>query len=137
MPIDGLGMRMPRLGMIKLGTKVPYESGGRTGERPAALDYFLCDDPAFQAVYPGEPRVLDIEFATDELEQFADQHYRSYTQTRSLVCKGDGINARRLADASSDTSAIATPQANDTEWIPVKCSGVDCDYYEQDSSLFP
>ncbi len=128
MPIKGLSdqLRFPRLGKIHLGVKVKNPQGV---EYPKAVDYFVCEAPAFQKVYPGQPHVLDVCFPTEKVEHFASQYYRAYSQSRGLICKGDGENCQRLIDASTGDTALITAEAKKTEWASLPCPGRECPYY--------
>ena len=57
--------RLPRLGKIRLGIK---ETSSKTGnEYPKSVDYFVCPLEV-QAVYGEKPRMLDIVFPAEDIE---------------------------------------------------------------------
>jgi len=122
MAIKGLSdrVRLPRLGRIRLGIKVD----GNKSSYPKAVDYFVCP-PEVQAVYGDKPRDLPIMFPTEDPEQWASQFYRCYSQTRGLICKGDGEVAMALVDTS--TGEIAGKDAKATELREVTCNPDECD----------
>ncbi|MDP2661811.1 MAG: hypothetical protein Q8R28_13870, partial [Dehalococcoidia bacterium] len=120
-------LRIPRLGKIHLGIKAVNAAGK---EYPKAVDYFVCADPRFQAVYPGEPRELAVLFPTDKPEEFASQYYRSYSRSRGLVCKGDGVKANRMIDADTGLLDTPDPSAKNIAWVDLQCPGRECAYYQ-------
>ncbi len=125
MPIDNLSdrVRIPRLGKIRLGIKATTAKGV---EYPKAVDYFVCPDEV-KAVYGQTPRELDIMFPVEELEQFAPQFLRAYSQTQGLVCIGDGINARRKLD--TETGAMANSKTLNWTWHEMPCNSQECPEY--------
>ena len=137
MPIHGLTTqrRLPRLGKIRTGTKVVHQNGR---EYPRAVDHFVCP-PEVQEVYGPEPKALDVILPIDSEELVASAWYKAYTGSRGLVCKGDGLNANRLIDASKKeaepgtgvlTGPIAGRDAKETEWtLGIVCPGRECEYY--------
>lgn len=136
MPIAGLtdSIRIPRLGKIHLGVKKVSLKTGK--EYPVATDYFVCDAPPFQAVYPGEPKTLEVRFPLEDPNLFASQWYKAYSRTRGLICRGDGRLADRLVfkDAmqhSDNAPAEYDPTGKrETTWINVDCRGKDCPIYQ-------
>ena len=149
MPIVGLTDRppmMPRLGKIHLGKMVKHENGN---EYPRATPHFVFEtDHAEElrrqraqqlvAIYGEAPTELPIVLPADSEDIVADTNYKAYGATRSLVCKGDGITARRLVDPSdlvSDNDGrpyapIAGPNAQNTQWVSgLRCPGEECEYY--------
>ena len=131
--------RLPRLGRIRIGEKV--ESKTKPGVfYPHAVEYFVLP-PEVAKVYKEEkPKSLDIMFPVDDEGTFASQFYRAYSQTRGLVCKGDGETASRLIDVATKTGEtetgvvtgeIAKHTAKEVEWIEgIICPGHDCPYYK-------
>ncbi len=125
MPIDNLSdrVRIPRLGKIHLGIKATTAKGV---EYPKAVDYFVCPDEV-KKVYGQTPRELDIMFPVEELEQFAPQFLRAYSQTQGLVCIGDGINARMKVD--TETGAVASGKTINWTWREIPCNPQECPEY--------
>lgn len=127
MPIKQLEdkFRFPRLGKIHLGIKDP-EKG-----YPRQTDYFVCP-PEVQAVYGPKPKVLDIMFVSDDLEQVAPQAYKAYTR-QGLVCRGDGETATRLVDLDhyqqTGEPIIASVNSKRVQMMDIPCPGPDCPYY--------
>ena len=125
-PIRGVSeiTRLTRLGKIHLGVKVESSKGQLI---PKAVDYFVCP-PEVQAVHGEKPKSLPIMFPLEDVEQFAQQWYRAYSQTRGLICKGDGEKATQLTDLK--TGAIAEKDAGRTVMKDVSCPGEDCQLYQ-------
>jgi hypothetical protein len=126
MPIKGLEdrKRLPRLGKIHVGIKVKGRGGG--SERPMATDYFVCPAEVVK-VYGEKPRELHIMFPLEDESIWASQFYKLYSQSRGLMCKGDGEVAMRLVDIK--TGALASRESMETEMREVDCSGRECPYY--------
>lgn len=89
-PIKGISevVRLPRLGKIRLGIK--SEDDGCS--YPSPTDYFVCPEEV-QKVFGEKPKELRIMFSTEDSEQWASQYYRCYSETGSLLCRGDGETA--------------------------------------------
>lgn len=88
--------RLPRLGKLHLGIKKTSQGGK---QYPSAVDYFVCtaDDStpqsavdAFKKVYGDNPKEVKIMFPSNDEEQFFQQWYKRYGQSKGLLCKGDG-----------------------------------------------
>lgn len=153
MPIKGLSEqnRLPRLGKIRLGIKVNSKcpkcdwEGFSEGEaphcplcaakvtfktaRPKATSYFVCP-PEVKAVYGDEPTELDIMFPLNDLESFASQWLRAYSQTQGLVCIGDGQTCERKVDIK--TGAMAnhdTPEGGWEKKKDIPCNPKACPEY--------
>ncbi len=127
MPITGLSerRRIPRLGKIRTGIKAKNEKGV---EYPKAVDYFVCDDPRFRAIYGDKPQHLTVCFPGEDPEQFASQYYRAYSRSRGLICKGDGETCNRLVDLK--TGGIAEAKSEHVEWKDMTCAGRNCPEYQ-------
>ena len=129
MPIEGLSDRtlLPRIGKIHLGIK------HATKGYPIATDYFVfpADHPQYQDLvdtFGEKPNVLQIVFPVADEEQVASQYYRQYSQSRGLVCKGDGLQCNMVVDAK--TGKKATAETKETEWAEHPCGGRACPDYE-------
>lgn len=130
MPIKGLTeqRRLPRLGKIHLGVKAKTKTGVMY---PQATDYFVCP-PEVQTVYGEKPYKLDIIIPVEDEEMWASQYYRRYSQTRGLVCKGDGITCRRMLD--TETGDTANRDTKAVKWAEgMTCEGRDCLDYKRKS----
>jgi hypothetical protein len=114
MPIKDLSDRgrVPRLGKIRLGIKVP----GEKSEFPKAVDYFVCPEEV-RAVYGEKPKKLKIAFHSDSLEEIFPQYYKRYGSGTGLVCKGDGEIAMTLVPDRK--------QMQETQ-----CPGRECEHYK-------
>lgn len=128
MPIDNLSNRVkiPRLGKIHLGVKTTTNKQGGAKDYPKAVDYFVCPDEV-KAIYGEKPRELDIMLPVEDLNQFAPQFLRSYTQSQGLVCIGDGVNAHRKVD--TDTGAMASSKTLNWTWRDMPCNPQECPEY--------
>jgi len=122
MPIKGLSdaRRIPRLGKIHLGLR--NEKG-----YPMKVDYFICP-PEVQAIFGEKPKELRILIPVEDEERWASQYYRCYSQTRGLICKGDGILAVRMVDIK--TGDLAGKDTKETKMQEITCEGRDCPDYK-------
>lgn len=130
-PIKGLSeaRRLPRLGKIHLGIKKTKLVEGREVEYPSAVDYFVCPTEV-QAVFGEKPKELRVMIPVEDEERWASQYYRCYSQTRGLVCRGDGETCSRMID--TDTGALANRNSKNTDWREdLPCEGRDCPEYEK------
>lgn len=128
MPIKGLSeqRRLSRLGKIHLGVKKKSPRTG--GEYPTATDHFVCP-PEVQKVYGEKPIALNVLIPVEDEEVWASQYYRQYSQSRGLICKGDGETCRRMLDtATGDIAGRDTKEVTWREGIP--CPGRDCPDYK-------
>ena len=114
MPIKDLKgkARIPRLGKIRLGIKVP----GSKSDYPKAVDYFVLPEE-IKAVYGEKPKKLNIAFHSDDIEEVFPQYYKRYGKSTGLVCKGDGEIANCM-------------NAEIKEFEEIECLGTECDYYK-------
>jgi len=124
MPIKGLSdqVRLPRLGKIRLGVKVARAQSFY----PQPVDYFVCPDPV-KKVHGDRPRELPILFPNEDDSCWAIQFYRCYSQTRGLICKGDGERASALVD--EQTGSLATRRSRQFSLRKVDCNPAACSYY--------
>jgi hypothetical protein len=127
MTIEGLSeiVRIPRLGKIHLGVKVPSEK--TSSQYPKATDYFVCPDEV-KKVYGEKPTELEIMFPVEDPEVFAQQWLRAYSMTQGLVCIGNGVEARRKVDTA--TGAMADHTTKQWEWKQITCDPQECPDYE-------
>ncbi len=128
MPIKGLSeqRRMPRLGKIRTGVKVPNKSG--QGEHPEAVDYFVLP-PEIAGQFGEKPKSLPVMFPVEDEAKFASQYYKCYSSFRGLVCKGDGEKCDRLVDVK--TGDFAHRDTTETTRRELPCTGRDCPMYQQ------
>ncbi len=126
MPIKGLSerTRIPRLGKIHLGEKVTNAKGV---EYPKATEYFVCPLEV-QKVCGEKPKALPIMFPIDDSDIIASQFYRCYSQSRGLVCKGDGETCSRLVNEGTGEMVDARTEnvvwKDDLECTPDTCDKV-------------
>lgn len=84
--------RYVRIGKFKIGLKETVVRGGRSFEKPVALDYFRIVEGAepIQILYGERPQQVPV-YLPDNLSQATwDAFYKRYARS-GLVCKGDGI----------------------------------------------
>ena len=81
-------VRIPQLGKIRLGTR--EEDDGSIYFTPA--DHFICPG-GVKKVFGEKPKELRIMFPTENSEQWARQYLRCYSESGSLICRGDGETA--------------------------------------------
>ncbi len=126
MPIKGLteSRRLPRLGKIHLGIKKTNSNGK---EYPSATDFFVLPEE-LRELFGNKPTELPILFPVEDEEQFTSQFFRSYSMSRGLVCKGDGVTSSRMVDTL--TGAMANRDTKEIAWqTELKCEGKECPYY--------
>jgi len=153
MPIKGLSEKtiLPRLGKIHLGIKVNAKCSKCAWEGladqdedepicplcstrlalkkrayPRATKHFVVPDEIKRYV-GDEPTELDIMFPLNNLEDFAPQWLRAYSQTQGLVCIGDGETCRRKVDVK--TGAMADHNTPEGAWVwkeGLDCNQQDC-----------
>jgi hypothetical protein len=125
MPIHGLTekRRLPRLGRIRTGIR---ETNSKGVEFPKGVDYFVCP-PEVQAAHGEKPKLLRILFPVENDAVFASQFYRAYSNSRGLICKGDGETAYRLCDIQNDN--FPTLDTKETAMKEVVCDGTACEFY--------
>lgn len=107
--IPGFGdkVRLPRLGVIRLGEK---RKGSGGGEYPAALDYFnLKDAPEVEKVYGKTPKELDIMFPVEKDDEFFEQALKAYRKSGLFCASHDGETATRVRLGLSDGKFTKTP----------------------------
>lgn len=127
-PIKGLSerRRMTRLGKIRLGIKVPNNSGN--GDHPKATDYFVVPEEV-AALYGETPTELPIMIPIEDDEFWCSQYYRRYSKTRGLVCKGDGVTCNRMVDTK--TGDVAGRTTTEVYWKnEMPCAGRECPDYQ-------
>lgn len=128
MPINGLSeeVRMPRLGKIHLGYK--NERG-----LPVKTDYFVfpkdhSDYKKLVEIFGEKPKELRILIPVEDAELWATQYYKAYSQTRGLLCKGNGETATRMVDIKTGDLPV-----KETETVTMKeiaCEGKECPEYK-------
>ena len=95
MAIEGISevLRLPRLGVIRLGEKARSQSGA---EYPKKLDYFnLKDAPGVKDVFGEKPKTIEIMLPHENIDVFFPQWRKAYGKSTGLFCKGDGKTASR------------------------------------------
>jgi len=127
MPIKGVTevVRLPRLGKIRLGIKLENPEGTIY---PSPTDYFVCPEEV-RKIFGERPRELRVMFPTDEESQWASQYLRCYSESGSLICRGDGVTT--VARVAISTGAIATEESEVTELREITCNPANCAYYQK------
>lgn len=127
-------MRLPRLGVIRLGEKRTSSSGK---EYPAKLDYFnLVDAPAVAKVFGDKPRRLfPAMLLSDEEEKYFPTARCAYTKT-ALFCRcSDGQTATRSynpKDKQGQAYLESIGQVcREREMFTIPCEGTACWYFER------
>lgn len=105
--------RMPRLGKIRLGIRVPTKKGDN--EYPKEVEYFVvpeevtealeaqkakaleAGDERYRDLDPAKPTWLPIFFTSDDRERVFPQRLQYY-RASGLFCQGDGVTAMRVAN---------------------------------------
>lgn len=132
MPIRGLSeaLRLPRLGKIHLGIKKTTASGK---EYPQKTDYFVFAPEQLDAIErvcgTKQPKSLEILIPVEEASIWASQFYRAYSQTRGLVCRGDGDVAECSIDIKTGDLAWKGIDIQ-VERKTVPCEGRECPHYK-------
>jgi hypothetical protein len=113
-PIKGISevIRLPRLGKIRLGIKkevegIPY---------PEPTDHFVCPEEVKKA-FGEKPRQLRIMFPSNDPSQWASQYLRCYSESRRLVCRGNGKTALAGIDSGANDTGLKEKQCN-----PLNCA---------------
>ena len=134
MPINGLTetRRIPRLGKIHLGFRDPVKG------YPVRTKYFVFpkDHPQYKELvnlYGPEPTELPILIPVEDSEKWYSQFYRAYSQSRGLICKGDGIEATRMV--VKGTTDIPWKDEDpkrplEVEMKTMECAGRNCPMYQ-------
>lgn len=115
--------RLQRIGKIHLGVKNKNSKGTLY---PTAVDYFVVREDestskeivnAFKAVYGDQPKELNINFPSNDIEKFFPQYLKRYGKGK-LLCKGNGEIASEI-----------NPQTGEAKEI--KCLYKDCPYFQK------
>ena len=142
MPIKNLSeeTRMPRLGKIHLGIRVPVLKDGqpviRDGKpimRPEKVEYFVLDklNSGYQKIvdlFGPQPKELRILIPVEDEELWATQYYKMYDMTRGLMCRGDGENASRMIDIK--TGSLPNKDTGTVGMKDMVCAGKNCPEYK-------
>ena len=101
MPIKSLveRMRLPRLGVIRLGVK---QTNARGAEYPAEVPYFVVPEELRGLLEPNPTRI-PVLFPADEPERVLAADYIRY-QGKLLTLKCDGETFREIAPSGQETS---------------------------------
>ena len=129
MAIEGLSenVRMPRLGKIRLGRRDPQKG------YPIKSDYFVLpeDHPDYHkltALYGEHPKELRVLIPVEDINEWAPQFLKAYDLTHGLICKGDGVTAKRMVDVA--TGKFPTKETKTTTFKDMDCLGKQCPEYQ-------
>ncbi|MDD5702444.1 MAG: hypothetical protein PHU23_10395 [Dehalococcoidales bacterium] len=124
MPIKGISevIRLPRLGKIRLGIK----KDGEGTPYPEPTDHFVCPEEV-KKVFGEKPRELRIMFPTNDPAQWASQYLRCYSESRRLMCRGNG----KIAVAKVSLGIAVSSNLRDTELKEIPCNPAGCEAYQQ------
>lgn len=142
MPIKNLSeeTRMPRLGHIHLGIRVPVikdgvpkMQDGKPVMRPEKTDYFVLDklNSGYQKIvdlFGPQPKELRILIPVEDEELWATQYYKMYDMTRGLICRGDGENSSRMIDVK--TGNLPNKDTGTVGMKDMICAGKNCPEYK-------
>ena len=108
-PIKGISevIRLPRLGKIRLGLKKEVEGLSF----PEPTDYFVCPEEV-KKVFGEKPRELRIMFPTNDPSQWASQYLRCYSESRRLICRGNGKTAVARVNSGIGDTELREKQCN-------------------------
>jgi len=90
------------------------------------VDHFVCPEPV-RKVYGERPKELRILFPIEDESKWAAQFYQCYSQSRGLVCQGDGQRASALVDER--TGSVATGSSRRTTLREIDCCPQTCPHY--------
>lgn len=111
--------RLPRLGKIRLGYKVPNKGadpkkcdckgiGCFKCTHPMEVDYFVCP-PEVQKIYGDKPKELEIMVPLNDLGEIFPTAYKYYGSSKGLKCQGDGEIAYKVNETTRDFEQIKCP----------------------------
>jgi len=111
--------RLPRLGKIRLGIKVPNKDkdpakcsckgvGCSKCTHPKETEYFICP-PEVTRFYGTEPTELDVMFPIEDEEMCFPQAYKLYGSQRGIKCTGDGERALRANEKTGEMEDVECP----------------------------
>jgi hypothetical protein len=143
MAIPGMKPHFEVRAKVRIGIKKKSKEGK---EYPSAVDYFVCDDPEFQKLYPGKPKMLRIMFAapgpTDAfptgLEMWKGKMLACYTKGETSTTEGNPTVAYRrnsfkqgskVIDLLAGESVIGEPMGMGKERTPIACRFRSCPYF--------
>jgi len=148
MPINGLSedVRIPRLGKMHLGIKVPVIKDGKPvidkyGSpvmRPEKTDYFVLD-PQYSGykdvvrLFGEKPKQLRILIPVEDEDVWREQYLKMYDITHGLICKGTGGDSPGKATRRIDikTGELPTKTTETVDDIPIPCPGYECSFYKE------
>lgn len=116
--IHGLQFRPPRLGIVRLGIKVPNASG--PGDHPVEVRYFVLPDE-LKAIFGPEPtRLPGIRFPFNDPEKNLHSIYYEKRAGRLLTLRCDGVEAVHIPVEGAERTERCQKDAADP-WKPCPC----------------
>jgi hypothetical protein len=134
--------RLPRLGCIRLGVKIPVLKDGKPQMknnqpvvRPKEVDYFILDPATpddeergeylsqFSHLFGYEPKSIEIMLPVNNPEVFFPQFYKRYGSTTDLKCYGDNEIATCMEKEFAKGMEVVDVVNEKTR---VKCYGNKC-----------
>ncbi|MEE9573039.1 MAG: hypothetical protein V3W20_08330 [Candidatus Neomarinimicrobiota bacterium] len=112
---EGLG-RPPRLGKIKVGEKTE-------GGHPTSVDYFIIDSEykdLVTKVYGEKPKVINIVFPSDNIEDNLNEMYRWYGKS-GLKCTGNGETFTQFIDSVEEPKGCPCFRADENIETKPQC----------------
>jgi hypothetical protein len=110
--------RPPRLGVVRLGIKIPNASG--TGDHPAEVRYFVLPDE-LKAIFGAEPtRLSGVRFPFNEPEKNLHSIFYERRSGRLLTLRCDGVEAVHIPVEGRERTERCQKDADDP-WKPCPC----------------
>lgn len=143
--------RFPRVGIVRLGVRVPHDGG----DHPKEVPYFVVKEEVeetekggvktkvskaiadrFHEVYGDKPTALEIIFPSEDELILAPQAYCKYG-TGGIVCKGDGNICERLITETGEEKVLPCPTPEECQFALDKKNRVTCKLVTRLSFLLP
>lgn len=93
---------IPRIGMIKVGTKVTRQDGK---EFPTSLDYFVATGnyaDSFNEAFGTKPTKIPIVFISDETNLVCNERFEAWTNDGKKIGSGDGETFSMYSEKDKD-----------------------------------
>lgn len=98
--------RLPRLGKIRGGVKVPTDSGGF---RPKETPWFVVPDEVAKKIGTDQPTELNVLIPVEDTNVSFPQAYELYGSGKGLKCTGDGEIAFRMNEQTKEMEERTCP----------------------------
>lgn len=130
MAIPGLKPKLDVRAKVRIGEK-RVSKGGK--DYPAATDYFLSDDPEFQKLYSGKPRVIRVVPAYDDPSEFFSTGLEWWIKDKNknplLACYTKDAGERPVAlrmEGMKDPENEVVGEMRGNNKLPILCAGREC-----------